>query len=75
MDVVIEQSLIGDEADAEISSWSVDDGASVEKDQPLAELETSKVVVQLVAPASGTLQILVEAGEVVEAGAVVARIS
>ncbi len=75
MDVVIEQSLIGDEADAEISSWSVDDGALVEKDQPLAELETSKVVVQLVAPASGTLQILVEAGEVVEAGAVVARIS
>lgn len=74
MDVVIEQSLIGDEADAEISSWSVDDGALVEKDQPLAELETSKVVVQLVAPASGTLQILVEAGEVVEAGAVVARI-
>lgn len=75
MDVVIEQSLIGDEADAEISSWSVDDGALVEKDQPLAELETSKVVVQLVAPASGTLEILVEAGEVVEAGAVVARIS
>lgn len=75
MDVVIEQSLIGDEADAEISSWTVDDGALVEKDQPLAELETSKVVVQLVAPASGTLQILVEAGEVVEAGAVVARIS
>lgn len=75
MDVVIEQSLIGDEADAEISSWSVDDGARVEKDQPLAELETSKVVVQLVAPASGTLQILVAAGEVVEAGAVVARIS
>lgn len=75
MDVVIEQTLIGDEADAEISSWTVDDGATVEKDQPLAELETSKVVVQLVAPASGTLQILVEAGEVVEAGAVVARIS
>lgn len=75
MDVVIEQSLIGDEADAEISSWTVDDGATVEKDQPLAELETSKVVVQLVAPASGTLEILVEAGEVVEAGAVVARIS
>ncbi len=75
MDVVIEQTLIGDEADAEISSWTVDDGATVEKDQPLADLETSKVVVQLVAPASGTLQILVEAGEVVEAGAVVARIS
>lgn len=74
MNVVVEQSLIGEEADAELASWAVADGATVEKDQPVAELETSKVTVELLAPAAGTLQILVAAGEVVEAGAVVGRI-
>lgn len=76
MDVVITQELIGeDEEDVEVTSWSVEDGATVEKDQGLADLETSKAIVELVAPVAGTLQILVAAGEVVEVGAVVARIS
>ena len=75
MDVVVEQDLIGEEADAELLSWSVESGESVQKDQVLAELETSKVTVELLAPAAGVLQILVGAGEVVEAGAVVARVS
>ncbi len=76
MDVVITQELIGqDEDDVELTSWSVEDGATVEKNQGLADLETSKAIVELLAPVSGTLQILVAAGEVLEVGAVVARIS
>lgn len=57
-----------------ISSWLVEDGAYVEMDQPVAELESDKATVELNAEAAGTIHIVIAEGEDVEVGATVATI-
>lgn len=57
-----------------ISQWLKADGSYVEMDEPVAELESDKATVELNAEAAGELKILVEEGEDVEVGAVVAKI-
>jgi 2-oxoglutarate dehydrogenase E2 component (dihydrolipoamide succinyltransferase) len=57
-----------------ISQWLKEDGDYVEMDEPVAELESDKATVELNAEASGQLKILVEEGEDVEVGSVVASI-
>ncbi|MDJ0841468.1 MAG: 2-oxo acid dehydrogenase subunit E2 [Acidobacteriota bacterium] len=56
---------------ATVGTWLNDVGDEVEKDEPLVELETDKVNVEVSAPADGTLvEILVEEGEEVGPGQV-----
>lgn len=74
MDVIVGRELLGEESEADVSAWLVASGASVERGQPIAELETAKVKVEIQAPASGTLQILVAAGAIIEPETVIARI-
>lgn len=57
-----------------IAEWLKKDGEYVEMDEAVAELESDKATVELNAEAAGTLKILVEEGEDVEVGAVVAEI-
>jgi 2-oxoglutarate dehydrogenase E2 component (dihydrolipoamide succinyltransferase) len=57
-----------------ISQWLKADGDYVEMDEPIAELESDKATVELNAEQAGTLKILVEEGEDVAVGAVVAEI-
>jgi 2-oxoglutarate dehydrogenase E2 component (dihydrolipoamide succinyltransferase) len=57
-----------------LSQWLKADGEWVEMDEAVAELESDKATVELNAEASGTLNILIEEGEDVEVGAVVAKI-
>lgn len=57
-----------------ISQWLKSDGDYVEMDEPVAELESDKATVELNAEQAGVLKILVEEGEDVEVGAVVAKI-
>jgi pyruvate/2-oxoglutarate dehydrogenase complex dihydrolipoamide acyltransferase (E2) component len=57
-----------------VAEWLADDGAQVEKGQPLYNLELDKSVQEIEAPASGTLSIKVAAGEVLEIGALIATI-
>lgn len=57
-----------------IASWAKKNGDFVSQDDVLCELETDKATVEVVAPNSGTLQILIEAGKVVKVGEVIARI-
>ncbi|MFY0644694.1 MAG: 2-oxoglutarate dehydrogenase complex dihydrolipoyllysine-residue succinyltransferase [Bacteroidia bacterium] len=57
-----------------IAEWLKQDGDYVEMDEAVAELESDKATVELNAEASGTLKILVQEGEDVEIGAVVASI-
>lgn len=52
--------------EVEIIEWLVDDGAWVEKDDPLCEIESEKVTLTMHADASGVIKILVPAGETVE---------
>ena len=42
-------------ADGEVAAWHVAEGESVRRDQPLADIETDKVVLEIVAPVDGTL--------------------
>lgn len=64
-----------DMAEGQIGRWFVDDGARVEKGQPLFEIETDKAAMEIEAPASGTIRGLVAAsGDALPVGAVVAWI-
>ncbi|PCJ65623.1 MAG: dihydrolipoyllysine-residue succinyltransferase [Bacteroidetes bacterium] len=57
-----------------IAAWLKEDGEYVEMDEAVAELESDKATVELNAEKSGILKILVEEGEDVEIGTVVASI-
>ena len=50
-------------ADATLNEWLAEDGAQVSEGQPLYALESDKSVQEIESPASGTLRILVPAGE------------
>lgn len=56
--------------------WFKEAGASVRADEPLFEVETDKVVMEIPAPAAGLLvRILVPAGETVDVGTTLAELS
>ncbi|WP_455449171.1 dihydrolipoamide acetyltransferase family protein [Natrinema thermotolerans] len=59
-------------AEGELVSWLVEPGDAVTEDQPVAEVETDKALVEVPAPVDGTVRELhVEAGEVVPVGTVI----
>ncbi|ELY65885.1 2-oxo acid dehydrogenase subunit E2 [Natrinema versiforme] len=59
-------------AEGELVSWLVEAGDEVSEDQPVAEVETDKALVEVPAPVDGTVRELhVEAGEVVPVGTVI----
>jgi pyruvate dehydrogenase E2 component (dihydrolipoamide acetyltransferase) len=59
-------------AEGEIVNWLVEEGDPVTEDQPVAEVETDKAVVEVPSPVNGTVQQLhYEAGAVVEVGSVI----
>src|SRR5205823_3583434 len=58
-----------------IVRWLKEPGARVERDEPLLELETEKVAMEINADAAGTLEIVKPAGSRVRVGEVVARIA
>lgn len=61
--------------EATVGQWFKKPGDSVEEDEPLVELETDKVTVEVPAPRSGVLsEISVKEGETVEVGAVLGSI-
>ncbi|HVS14317.1 MAG TPA: 2-oxoglutarate dehydrogenase complex dihydrolipoyllysine-residue succinyltransferase [Thermoanaerobaculia bacterium] len=62
-------------SEALVSRWLKSEGDRVEKDEPLVELETDKVTVELPAPAAGVLtEILVENGATAAVGDVIGRL-
>ncbi len=61
--------------EGDIGAWLVKSGDRVERDQAVLELETDKATVEIAAEASGTVEILVAAGETVQVGDVVGRIA
>jgi 2-oxoglutarate dehydrogenase E2 component (dihydrolipoamide succinyltransferase) len=61
--------------EATVGKWLKQAGEAVSVDEPLVELETDKVSVEVPAPAAGVLaEILVEAGATVAVGSVLGRI-
>ena len=60
---------------ASLAEWKVKSGEAVSKGQTLITLESDKVSQDLDAEYSGTIEILVEEGEEVEIGTVIARLT
>jgi 2-oxoglutarate dehydrogenase E2 component (dihydrolipoamide succinyltransferase) len=61
--------------EALVAKWHKANGATVRKDEPLCELETDKITLELNAETEGILQILVPQGETVKIGAVIGLIA
>ena len=62
-------------ADASIATWHVKAGDAVKRDQNLVDIETDKVVLEVVAPADGTIgEILNEEGATVLGEQVIAKL-
>ena len=61
-------------AEVEIASWLVADGDYVEKDQPIAEVDSDKATLELPAEESGIITLKAEEGDAVAVGAVVCLI-
>ena len=57
-----------------ISAWTVEDGAYVERDETVLELETDKVTMEVPAPASGVVKHGASEGDEVDVGASVGTI-
>ncbi|WP_428643859.1 2-oxoglutarate dehydrogenase complex dihydrolipoyllysine-residue succinyltransferase [Roseibium sp.] len=63
-------------SEATIAQWFKKPGEAVSQDEPLVELETDKVTVEVPAPAAGTLEsIVVKEGDTVEVGALLGQIA
>ena len=60
--------------EVEIASWLVEDGDYVEKDQPIAEIDSDKATLELPAEESGVISLKAEEGDAVEVGSVVCLI-
>ncbi|MGE3153960.1 MAG: dihydrolipoamide acetyltransferase family protein [Nitrospiraceae bacterium] len=62
-------------AEGTVVKWLVPKGGRIEKDQPLLEVETDKVALEIPSPASGLLtEVLVAAGNTVPVGTLLARL-
>ncbi len=76
MSVEIKVPTLGESVtEATIAKWLKKAGDGVSRDEPLVELETDKVSLEVPAPASGTLsEILADEGDDVEVNAILGRI-
>ena len=60
--------------EVQLASWLVKNGDAVEKDQEIAEIDSDKATLTSNAEESGIITLLVEAGETIKVGTVVAQI-
>lgn len=62
-------------AEGTIVKWLIAPGASIERDQPLLEVETDKVALEIPSPATGILtEVIVPEGETVPVGTLLGRL-
>src|SRR6056297_221289 len=76
MSVEIKVPTLGESvSEATIAQWLKQPGDTVKQDEPLVELETDKVTLEVNAPSSGTIgELLSNTGDNVEVGAVLGYI-
>ncbi len=58
----------------QVASWLVDDDEIVERDQEIVEIDSDKATFPLSSPVDGKLKIIVEEGETVDVGAIIATV-
>jgi pyruvate/2-oxoglutarate dehydrogenase complex dihydrolipoamide acyltransferase (E2) component len=73
-DVSIPDDFWGDDAEGVIATWLFADGEAVTQGAALAEVMYAKASMELLAPATGILRILVPVETPIRRGEVVARI-
>jgi pyruvate/2-oxoglutarate dehydrogenase complex dihydrolipoamide acyltransferase (E2) component len=73
-DITVPEDLWDTDDEGVIFSWVYGDGAIVEQGRLVAELTVEKAQLELNAPASGRLRILMPAETVVRKGAVIGKI-
>jgi len=61
-------------SEVQIASWLVENGAGVTKDMEILEVDSDKATLSITAEASGKIIILVEEGEMVDVGSIIAKI-
>jgi 2-oxoglutarate dehydrogenase E2 component (dihydrolipoamide succinyltransferase) len=61
-------------SEVEIANWFVADGDIVEKDQEIAEIESDKATLTLIADEGGKIQIMAQEGDTVAVGSVACKI-
>jgi len=71
--VIIPQDNVNDES-VTLLSWSVANGDLVSQGQTIAEIETSKAVMEIEAPAAGVLEYSLEPGSDIDVGAMLCSI-
>ena len=76
MSIAVELPSLGESVfEGTVARWLVSEGEMVEVDQPMVEVTTDKVDAEIPAPCAGMIeQILVAEGDVIEIGAVLAKI-
>ncbi|MDA0219134.1 MAG: 2-oxoglutarate dehydrogenase complex dihydrolipoyllysine-residue succinyltransferase [Proteobacteria bacterium] len=76
MSVDIKVPQLGESvSEATVATWFKKKGDTVQRDEPLVELETDKVTMEVFAPASGVLSdVLFEEGADVEVGAILGKV-
>jgi 2-oxoglutarate dehydrogenase E2 component (dihydrolipoamide succinyltransferase) len=77
MSIEIKVPAMGESVtEATVARWFKKEGDAVSRDEPLLELETDKVTVEVPAPADGAIEsIAVKAGDTVQVGATLGAIS
>lgn len=61
-------------SEVQLAGWLVEDGAFVEQNQDIAEIDSDKATLSVAAEASGTISLKVSAGETIAVGSVIATI-
>ena len=57
-----------------IENWNVEDGAHVNKGDVILSIVTEKLVNEIEAPASGTIRLMAQEGDMVDCGVQIAEI-
>ena len=60
--------------EATLTEWLVADGGEVTEGAPLYAIESEKSVQEIEAPASGTLRVIKEPGEIYQVGTIIGEI-
>ena len=61
--------------EAEVTEWLKAEGDAVVAGDPFVSITTTKMAIEIEAPASGTLHIRIPEGEIAEVGALLAEIA
>jgi len=62
-------------SEVQLANWLVANGDFVQKDQEIAEIDSDKATLSIAAEEAGTIEIMVEAGETIDVGTIIAAIN